>query len=75
MAGRRPGEGERLYAAASAVEKELRSLLKAGARGPGDAAAAQLRLRLCEAFEAVLFADYSFAQARACAIRALSQRN
>ena len=62
MAGRasRPGEGERLYASASALDKELRGCRAA----PGDAAVAALRQRLCEAYEAVLFADYSFAQAR-----------
>ena len=63
MAGRasRPGEGERLYAAASALDKELR----ASRAAPGDAAVAVLRQRLCEAYEAVLFTDYSFAQVRA----------
>jgi hypothetical protein len=65
-----PRDGERLYAAAAAVDKELRALLKPGSgNAPGDAAASALRQRLCEAYEAVLFNDYAFAQARAAQAR------
>jgi hypothetical protein len=65
-----PREGERLYAAAAAVEKELRALLQPGpGHAPGDAAASALRQRLCESYEAVLFADYAFSQARAALVR------
>lgn len=65
-----PREGERLYAAAAAVEKELRALLQPGSgHAPGDAAASVLRQRLCESYEAVLFADYAFSQARAARVR------
>ena len=70
------GEGERLYAAAAAVEKELRALLQPGSgHAPGDAAASALRQRLCESYEAVLFADYGLAQARVAHARGARPRS
>lgn len=62
MAGR--AEAERLHAVAASLERELRVLLTARPP-PGDAATVALRAQLCDAYEAVLFADYAFAQARA----------
>jgi hypothetical protein len=58
----RPGEAERLHAAAAALEKELRAAF-AARPAPGEAATAALRARLCDTYEALLFADYAFAQA------------
>jgi hypothetical protein len=65
MAGRagRPGEADRLHAAVAAVDKELRAAWVARP-STGDAAVAALRAQLCDACEALLFADYAYSQAR-----------